>query len=234
MSRLLSVSRLHTVAWPATIGWPWGILASSFALNLLLFAAIGDAIADGGSRTGGLSSIYITVMIVAIGWVTQVYPFALGMSVTRREFYTATTGYAVIQAFAFAVPLYLLKVIEDATNGWGLSLSFFGVGFLSVHNGLLQIVVYAVPMLLMSFLGIFFGTVFNRWGSNGMFAFTVGAIVVLGAAATLITWRRAWRQIGHWFATQNVETLVVGWPMVLAVLFAGAGYLVIRRAPATL
>jgi hypothetical protein len=228
-NRLRAVAHLHTVNLPATVGWPWGIMASSFVINLVLFALIGDRM-EGDATTGGLASLYVTVMAVAAGWITQVFPFALGMSVTRREFYLATCGYAAIQAVAFAVPLYLLDLVENATGGWGVSMHFFGV--IEVYNGPLQVLVFTVPLLLMSFVGIFGGVIFNRWGSNGMFALLLATGLVLGAVAVLITWRDAWPATGRWFGDQTAGLLFAGWPLLASLVLAGTGYLIIRRSPA--
>ena len=34
---VIRVARLHLVAWPAAMLWPWGILGLSFAVNLLIW-----------------------------------------------------------------------------------------------------------------------------------------------------------------------------------------------------
>ena len=231
MSRVLAAARLHTVAWPLTLSWPWGIMASSFLLNLAIFGAIGDRM-EGDAKTGGLLSLYITMAIVAGSSVTQVFPYALGMSVTRRTFYAATALVMTALSMAFAVPLYLLKLLEQATGGWGLSMRFFAVDLMDVHNGLLQVLVYAVPLLFVCFFGMFSGVVFARWGINGVFAMTVAGLLSLGLVALVITWSGAWRTAGHWFADQPPAALFAGWPMLLVLALAGGGYALLRRAQA--
>jgi hypothetical protein len=229
MTRILNVARMHLVAWPSVLGWPWAILASSFLINLAIFAAIGDRVVE-KSFTGGLASIYIVVLISCGQWVTQVFPFAMGLSVTRRAFYAATSLLVVAQAVVFAILLYLFKVVEDATGGWGINLRFFGVQGVAQHSALVQILVYAVPFVAFGFVGAFCAVVFKRWGMNGVFTLTLTTALALGGLIALVTWLRQWRAIGQWLLDQPTASLIAGWPVLLAVVLAGAGYLAIRRA----
>jgi hypothetical protein len=106
MNRVLSAARLQLIIWPTLLGWPWGVLASSFLINLAVFAMIGDRI-QGGPKTGGLVSIYITVLFISGQAITQVFPFALGLSVTRRTFYAATALVLAAESLLSGVLLYL-------------------------------------------------------------------------------------------------------------------------------
>ena len=55
-------------------------------------------------------------------------------------------------------------------------------------------------------------------------------LFAVGLLAVLITWQRQWPAVGNWFADQSALTLFAGWPALLAVALAGAGFLIIRRA----
>jgi hypothetical protein len=169
-------------------------------------------------------------MIVCGQAITQVFPFAMGLSVTRRAFYAATALLVLVQAVAFGVLLYLLKLLEDATGGWGISLRFFGVQGITQHSGLLQILVYAVPFMVVGFIGIFCGVVFKRWGLNGVFTLSVATVFALGGLVALVTWLGKWGAVGQWLINQPTAGLIAGWPALLATTLAGAGYLAIRRA----
>lgn len=229
MSRILQVTRLPLVAWRSTFGWPWGILALSFAVNLAFFASIGDRIPK-GQTTGGLSSIYVVVLIFAGQSITQIFPFALALSVTRRTFYAAIWLFVLAEAVAFGVVLYLLKLIEDATNGWGISLNFYALPFLVERNGFRQILVYVGPFILVGAIGIFSGVILKRWGLNGILALTATVLVAAGAAATLVTWLGRWGAVANWFADQSALSLMAGWPILLGLILAGLGFVIIRRA----
>ncbi|GIF77532.1 ABC transporter permease [Asanoa siamensis] len=231
MKRILDVARLHNVAWVAQLGWPWGIMATSLVINILLFASIDEA-APGKTSTGGLSSLYITTAIVAAISISQVFPFALGMGVTRRTFYLATVLVNVVQAVVYGVLLYLLNLIEGGTGGFGIGLHFFRVPYVDVSNGLLQVAVYAVPFLFLNFLAIFAAVWYVRYGTNGFFALATATILVLGLLAVLVTWQGWWGDVWHWLSTQHQISLLVGWPALVAAVAALGGMAAIRRANA--
>jgi hypothetical protein len=195
-----------------------------------IFAAIGTQIPQDKYVTGGLASIYIVVLIVSGQAVTQVFPFAMGLSVTRRAYYLATSLLLVAEAVVFAIMLYLFKLLEQATDGWGISLRFFDIPGVAQHNPLLQILVYAVPFLVLGFIGIFCGVVFKRWGLNGVFTLILATVLVLGGLVALVTWLGRWTAVGQWLVDQPTAGLIAGWPALVAAALAGAGYLAIRRA----
>lgn len=231
MSRVLAATRVQLITWPALVGWPWGILLSSFVINLMVFAVIADEIPD-DPTTGGLASIYVVTMIGAAQAITQFFPFSLGLSLTRRTFYAATSLLLVAEALVFGVLLYLCKVVEEATGGWGMSLRFFGLPFLSSDNPLAQILIYVVPFVLVGYLGICVALVLKRWGVSGLYVLGIGLLGVLGLLVVLVTWQHWWAAIGRWFADQSTLSLFAGWPALLTLLLAGAGLLMIRRATA--
>lgn len=227
MNRSLAVARIQLVAWPTAVGWPLGILAIAFAANLLTFAAIADE--PGVGATGGVASIYVVFFVTYLQSVNQVFPFLSGLSVTRRAYFAGTALLVVAQSVLFALLLLLLLGAELATGGWGVSMQFFGLGYLRHDNLLLQLVVYTVPFLSLGFLGMFLGVVFRRWGTNGMFALALLVLAVLGAVAALVTWRQAWPAVGRWFVDTPPLAMVAGWPLVLAVLLGALAYLGLRR-----
>ena len=85
MTRLLGVARLHTVTWQGPAVWPWLICALAFLVNWAVYASIADVI-DGDMTTGGLASLFVVSLIMFASAVTQVFPYALGLGVTRRLF----------------------------------------------------------------------------------------------------------------------------------------------------
>lgn len=230
MNRVLRVTRIQLMNAPAVLGLPFLILGVAFLLNLAIFGAIGDAAPPEGRVTGGLMSIYIVMLVVHLQTMTQVFPFALGFSVTRRTFFTATGLLVTGQSLATGIVLYLLLLLERATGGWGLSLRFFGVAFLVQDDPVRQILAYTVPLLALSLLGVFIGVVFKRWGQAGAYVLTVGSAVLLGGFAALATRQDWWPAVGRFFTDQSTFTLLTGYPLALAVLIAGAGYLTIRHA----
>jgi hypothetical protein len=228
MNRVLTVMRIQILTSRSTLVWPWAILAMAFGVNLAIFGILGNSVPD--PTTGGLASIYVFMIVLGGMLVTQMFSFALGMSVTRRTFYIATALVTVAMSIAFGIALYLLSLIERGTGGWGMRLRFFGLAFMGSHNPLTQILMYVAPFLVVTFAGMFCGVVFTRWGTNGVFTLTLITILVSGGAAVLLTWQHAWTPTLHWFGDQGVVALLAGWPILPAAALALAGYLAIRRA----
>ena len=226
-SPVIRVARLHLVAWPYAMMWPWGILALSFLVNLAIFGSVDDA---QGSWTGGLMSIYVVQLIGNLQLFTRGVPFAMGMSVTRRAYYFGTWLCTLLESFLFGAVLVVLRLVEDATNGWGVSLEYFGLGYLRSDNLLLQWLVYVVPFLLVASVGASIGLLMARWGYNGLLTLIAGLIVLSGLAVVVISRLGRWGAIGDWVTGQSTAALFAGWPLPVAVVLGLLGYAVIRRA----
>lgn len=231
MNRIRQVARLQIPAWPHILGWTWSMMAVTFGINLLSFVANYDP-GDGVTTTGGVASVYGVAIGMAAVSVTQIFPYALGMSVTRREFYLAWSLLAVVQSVVYALVLVLLRAVEQATGYWGRGMRYFSLPFMDDANPVLLLLGYAVPMLVVTHLGILFGTVYLRWGTTGVLASLTLTVTALGLAAALITWTRQWHAIGRWLLDQSPTALLAGWPILLAAAFALGGYTLIRRATA--
>ncbi len=229
MRQAVQVARIQTVNSLSTLGMPWGILVLAFIANLIIFGMASGIPTDSRS-TGAIMSIYIVTLIANLQTMTQVFPFAVGLSVTRRAFFAGTGLLIAAQSLASGVLLTLLLELEQATGGWGLQLQFFGLPFLLQSNWFAQVLVYTAPFLLIAFVGIAVGTVFKRWGQNGMFVLSVSAIVVVTGLAVLITWQQWWDAVGSFFTDTSGLALVGGYPLVLAAAVAGLAYLGMRRA----
>ena len=228
MSRLLAVVRMHLVNWPSTIGWPWGILLSSFVINYAIQSALVKQ-NNGEAVTGGQLSIYVVIFVGYLLMVTQELPFALGLGVSRRTFHSAAGLILAVESVAYGTVLYLFSALERATDGFGVQLAFFALPFMETTNPLLQVLVYTVPFLLFGVLGFAVGLIFQRWGPNGVLTLSVAVILAVGAAIYFITRAQRWPAVGAWFAEQSAVGLFVGWPLLLVVPLAAVGHLLIRR-----
>lgn len=230
MLRAWKIVRMQSANLPMQLAMPWGVLLSAFLVNLLVFGLIPDT---GELRiTGALASIYVFVFVAFLITMTQVFPFALGLSVTRKDFFAGTSLLIVLQSLGFGIVLTILLAIEQATDGWGLRLHFMGVPFLLTGNWFTQVIVYAAPFLLVSYASVFFGTVYKRWNQAGMWVLSIGGILLVGGGAALITWLGLWPAIGRFFTRTPIMLLIAGYPTLLAALAAGASFLILRRATA--
>ncbi len=84
-------------------------------------------------------------------------------------------------------------------------------------------------MLALIAAGVGTGVVTKRWGPNGVWGLILGGTVVLGGAAVLVTWMRAWTDLGRWLTDQSVSTLAVGPPLALATVVGLLAFAGIRR-----
>jgi hypothetical protein len=230
MKRAFDVARIQAVNWFWIFAFPLVLLLVTLLLNLGIFASIGDAAPPEGRVTGALLSIYVVMLVTHLQTMTQVFPFALGLSVTRRAFYAGAGLLIGAQSVIFGLLLLLFGRIEAATGGWGINLRFFGLPFLLQDDLLAQWLVYTVPFLALSAIGVFTGVVFKRWGQPGVFALTIGSAVVLAGVAMIVTWQGWWPAVGSFFTGQSTLALLAGYPLVVAIVLGGAGWLALRRA----
>jgi len=228
MNRVLQAARLHFVHPLIGLAMPWLIVGLSFLINLAVWR-LTPAGADDGGFTGGISALYITLMIGYVQSVTQLLPLAMGMSLSRRSFYLGTALVALVEALVYGIGVSVLASIEGATGGWGVDMGFWAPGLMDVDNPALQVLVSGTPVLLFASIGIGLGVVSKRWGPSGVWGLTIASTVLFGGLAILITWLDAWRSIGTWFADQSVTTLAVGLPAAVAVAVAAVSFAGIRR-----
>lgn len=229
MNHTVKAFRLHLVNSIASVGWPWAILLITFVINLAVFSLLHDIPAE-NKQTGALASLYIVALVANLQVWTQVFPFALGLSLTRRGFFGGTTLFVLLQSVVAGLALTILSRVEAATHGWGMDLKFFRAWLLDQPNLFVQLLVFTVPFAALSALGMIVGVVFKRWGQAGLYTLSLGSVVILGGAGVLVTWRRAWPSVGRFFTDSSVPALLAGWPALLAVAFGGVAYLALRRA----
>lgn len=230
MRRVVDVIRVQTVNLPRLLAWPLGVLLIAVAFNLALFGSIGDAAPPEGRLTGALTSIYVVVGVQYVQVMTQLFPFALGLGVTRRAFYTGTVVRVVLEALSYGLLLFLLGLLEGATDGWGVQLQFFSLGILHQDDPLARWLGYVVPFLAISAVAVFAGVVFQRWGQSGVLVATAASVGLLAGAVALVTWLRWWPAVGAFLTGQSTFVLLAGYPLLIAVVLAGAGWFAIRRA----
>jgi hypothetical protein len=228
MNRVLQAARLHLIHPLVILGIPWLVVGISFAINVAIWN-LTPAGEDDGGFTGGVLALYITVLIVYVQAVTQLLPFAMGVSLSRRTFYLGTALVAVVQSLFYGIAISALVAIENATDGWGAGMSYWAPGPFEVGNPVLQVFASGLPMLAFAFVGVGTGIVQKRWGQAGTWGLIIGTMVVFGGLAILVSWLDAWGSVASWFADQSVATLTMGLPAVIAVAVALVAWLGIRR-----
>ncbi|MCZ2858649.1 hypothetical protein [Blastococcus sp. VKM Ac-2987] len=229
MNRVLSAARLHVVHPLVILGVPWVVVGISFAVNLALWGSVGIGVDDPGATTWGVTALYAAVAFIFGQAVTQLLPFAMGVSLSRRVFFLGTALVAVVQAVGYGLAVATLTRIERATDGWGVALSYWAPGALSVDRFWLQVLVSGTPMLAFMAVGVGVGIVQKRWGLNGIWGLIIGLTAVLGGLIVLISWQRGWDDVGSWLGAQSIATLAVGLPIAVAAILGALAFGGIRR-----
>jgi hypothetical protein len=230
MNRVLAAARLQLVHPMAILGVPWMVGALSFAINWAVWRIVDIRSLEGEDGfTGGVLALYITVLIVFVQAVTQLMPFAMGISLSRRSYFLGTCLVGVGMALGFGTLLAVLDAVEAATGGWGVGLQFWTPPPVDVDGFLPQVAVSGAPMLALIAAGVGMGVVTKRWGPSGVWGLIIGGLVVLGGAAVLVTWMRAWTDVGRWLIDQSVMTLAVSLPLALATALGLLAFAGIRR-----
>ncbi|WP_227497236.1 hypothetical protein [Planctomonas psychrotolerans] len=236
MSRVWNVVRLHLTNTWAMLVTPGIILGVIFLANLAIWVIITRAAGadapeaiEGTQYSGAALFIFVYMMVVAVQAITVTFPFALGYSVTRRDYYLGTSLLFVLLALAWSIVLAALSLLEEATNGWGLG----GHMFTSIYFGNGEV----APRLWIPFAGLLFfffigaavATIYMRWRMNGMIVFWVVSLILVVGLAALVTYTDSWPAVGNWFSTNGVVG-VASWSLVPTAVAAVTGFFVLRRA----
>jgi hypothetical protein len=228
VKRLLAIARVQLTNWPYTVVYPLGLTAALIVLGLGIDASNGAT--DLSHPILLLPSVYLVMAGTHLQTMTQLFPFAAGLGATRRAFALATAMVIAANAAAFGLLCQLLAAAERATNGWGRHLQIFALDFLHQSNPVAQWLVYTVPFLMTSSMGVLIGVVFQRWRQPGISALTIGGVAVF-AVLFYLTEAQGWGpHLGHFFSTQPRLALLAGYPLAIAALLGGISWTALRRA----
>lgn len=232
MNRILQAARLHVVHPLVILGVPWLVVVSSFAINELIwgFGHIAEQPGASSSGTGGVLALYIAVLFVFLQSVSQLFPFALSLGLSRRVFVAGTALMALVQAVGYALVLVVLTAFEDASGGWWTGLHFVAPVHIDRLPVLEQFALFLCLMLGFMLLGTAIGAVQKRWGAAGLYSLTIGALLVFGGAAVVLTALDGWGAFGSWFVTTPALALGAIYLGFAAVLASGLTWTGLRRA----
>jgi hypothetical protein len=234
MNTLVKVARYHLVQPIPFLVVAWGILAFSFAVNIIVYAFVPTSHPAGtggvpqGHYTGALASLFIYFMVLGINSIGRWLPFGLALGVSRRSYYTGTALLAAALAVVDGLVLAVLQVIERATDGWGVQMGFFRIPYLLSGPWYETWLSSFVWLTLLFVYGMWYGIVFRRWGLIGTIGFIAAQVTVLLAAALVVTGVHGWTGVGHFFTGLTAAGLT-GLLAVLAVALLAGGQATIRR-----
>lgn len=229
MSESLAVLRILVRGGLATL-WPWLILAISLGVNLAFYAAAGDNPAV-VRQSGGILSLYLTAVAANQQAWTQVLPFTIGQSGTRRGFGHGLGLFVLAQAVVGGALLTALGGVEAVTGGWGMDVRFFRTPVLEALAPLGRFAVLTALLLAVSGLGAVVGAVAVRWGAAGLWWLVAGLGVLAGAGAVGVASAGGVGPVLAGLGERSWAELWVLMPLATTLLCAGAAWLVIRRVP---
>jgi hypothetical protein len=236
LTRIWNVVRLHMVNRMVYLGIPWIIIAMAWAVTMVIALLINFSQGSGaGKALEGTAYSWAVIsplwylVVVAVQTINLTFPFALGFSVTRRDFYLGTSVLFVIISIVNAIGLTILTAAEKATNGWGLGAHMFTALWFGHQSWQANLVIYFVMELGIFFIGACIATVFMRWRITGMLVFWISFAVLLIGLVSILTLTKSWPAVGAWLVAQGVLG-VFAWLLVPVALAAIFGYLVLRKA----
>jgi hypothetical protein len=237
VQRIFNVTRLHlTNKFPIMV-LPLLILGFIFLVNLaiwwIIFASVGPADAADASQgmrfSGASTFIFVYMMVVAVQAVNLTFPFALGYSVTRRDFYLGTSLLFLLLSLYYAAIMTIMATVERATDGWAFGGAMFDVIYFSADNPLLQFVLFLLVFLFFFFVGAATSAVYVRWRANGMYAFFAVLTLLLVGLAALATVTESWPRVGEWFLANGAMGVAL-WSLLPTALSAVTGFVLLRKA----
>lgn len=237
---------------------PWSVLGAGFAI--VWFIAVFIVVLTGGNTpvyTGAVATFYFLMLVVGIGAVTRMFPFAVSFTMRRRDYLMGTLALGVAVCAAWAILLGLLSLIEaNVIKNWGLGLHFFHLPFFSdgsllrqfcwsyyrdmacarsdpsyLRDGwaLGQFWVYFVLLLFMWVLGLLLGSIYQRFGRVGEYVFAGIVLLLVSLCVVLSSYRGWWGPIFDWLAQQTAGVLAL-WLVPLIAICAFACYALLRKA----
>lgn len=231
--RVWNVVRLHYTDRWSVIGLPWLIFAIIWAVNaaiwLIITVAAGRGAVTGTSWSGAVFYIFVYLGILAAITMNQTFQFALGLSVTRRDFYLGSILMFGLHALWFGAALTLLSYVEQWTDGWWLGGHLFATHYFGTGSLGQRFITLWVAILVCMFVGAAFGASFARWRMNGIVVFGAALAFVLLAAVFFVTLAHGWGGILAWVVRYGA-TGVGGVFLVPSALLALAGFFILRGA----
>jgi hypothetical protein len=226
MTTLQNVARYHLVDRITYVALPWGTLAFSFLVNLVIASQVAPDV--NSYYTGGLLSIYVFLLICGALSMTRSLPFALMLGLSRRSYYLGTALLVVCLGIVYGLALAVLQVIERATEGWGVDMHFFRIPGILDGPWYLTWLTSFVLLVLFFLYGMWYGLVYRRWSLPGLVAFIAAQILVVLAVVVAISMTDSWHAFGDFFSTATASALT-GVLAAITVAMGVGGFTTLRK-----
>lgn len=221
--RYRSVIDLHTVNRMQAFGWPPIVVAISLLVVLAIGALIGtqgpeavQGMQEGMRWNGGIFALLGPLLGYGLLAMGQYFPLALGMGLTRREYAGGMSLYFLASAAVYAVVITIGKIIEVATDGFGLKIRFFDVVYTGTGHAWQTLLQTFLLIVAAQFLGATLSTLFLRFGQAFLWiGGGILALLALGIGAAVLRIDGVGRTL--------LDVLTMGWgPWMVTIAVIGA------------
>lgn len=225
MPRLLSVVRLQLVNRQTYLWMPLIILGGAVALSILVFQLIPGT---GIKYAGGAAAAPLWYFGIVGGQsLSLTFPFALALSVTRREFHLGTLLTATLASMMLAGIYCAIALIEMVTDGWGVNGYVTTPGLGADELGVSFLTYFAVSMTFFA-IGYAFAAILKRWGGLVLTVVITLLILLLTGALILLVRQGAWPAVAAWFGGLGYGGGSLLALAVVAMMWIGS-YMLVRR-----
>lgn len=234
-ARVPASFRLQFAVPTMLIGVPIMVLFVAWAVVVAIGASV-TLMADGALEdpiyTGAGQAALWCLAFMAAYAASHTFPFSLALSFSRRTFVIGAILAFVVVSLAFGVAAALVAWLERVTGGLGVNAYMFDLPFLTQGEGNsipLMGVMAALLCLVVMLFGFGCVLLYLRLGLLRLWALILAVIVLVAAAAILITFTENWMNVWQWMVQQNTLS-ISGWLLLLAAVLSVGTYLVIRKA----
>lgn len=234
--RVGNALRLHLANPWTTVGLPWAIFGTVFLLTYAIWALIAAAAggrdqldANAFAYNGGSGWVLVFLVVTAVQAMSLTFRFALGVGMTRRDYYLGTVAYLALMSLTFGLAMATFAQVEVVTDGWGLGGRFFQPWFLPDASFLELTYLYTVAGIVLASIGAAAAAMWVRWKAFGLYAFFVGLAVLVIGGLWLVSVTSGWAAVGDYLGRTS-PGVVVSWGWPVAVLSLLVGWLLLRRA----
>lgn len=227
MNRVSNVIKLHMRNKMSWLIVPWMILGLNFVISFIIALSLSE---EETMNTGGLFSIFIYTLVSGAVTLKDTFPFALGLSIRRKDYFVGTALTTFLYSICTAALLVILAIIEEGTGGWGVRLHIFKVAFLGDISPIAVFGMYLILLLQMYFLGFAISSIHRRFGALGMIIFFVIALLIGTGGSMLLSQFGMWGSISSWIIHHYLA--LFWWLVPLLAVYLLAAYGLLRRAAA--
>jgi len=221
--RYRSVIDMHFVNRMQAFGWQ--LIVAAFALAIILVVGVIVALRapeaqlemyEGMTWSGAIFALLGPMIGLGFTSMSHYFPLALGMGLTRREFATGLSIVFLGYSSALAVVITIGKIIEAATDGFGLHIRFFDVFYTGTGPAWQTLIQSFLLIVAVLFLGAAITAAFLRFGQPFLWisAIVLALIGLAIVAAVLLI---------DGFGRDLLDLLTMSWgPWMLVIAAIGA------------